>query len=231
MGDAMTDRPIAAHDDKARCSVGMLPSPGEFVGPWYSWWPGDAQPTFSMLPGFSITAEPDDAALIALMNCTVADLIAWRRAGNHPYVALVHGEPVACGWSAWGRLEIGELDLARLLPAGDRYLWGFVTAEEWRGRGLYPRLIAAIIRHEGVAQRYWIGHEPDNRSSARGIARAGFQRIGKIYRDSRGEFALEVLPGVDDHRATVGASILGAYVFGADAEDGSATVKAARKPR
>ena len=195
--------------------MGKLPSPGEFVGPWYSWWPGDLMPTISASTDIVVADEADDEALSALIGCDRAELAAWRRAGNHPYVARIDGEPVACGWSAWAQLEIGELGIDRPLPAGDRYLWGFITAERWRGRGIYPRLLATIVRREGGRQRYWIGHEPGNRSSGRGIVKAGFARVGKIYRDPAGEYALEVLPGVDAGRAMVGASILGAYVYGA----------------
>jgi GNAT superfamily N-acetyltransferase len=172
-------------------------------------------PTFSASTDIVIAAEVADEALMALLSCDRAELAAWRRAGNHPYIATIAGEPVACGWSAWTQLEIGELGIDRLLPAGDRYLWGFITAERWRGRGIYPRLLAAIVRREGGRQRYWIGHEPGNRSSGRGIVKAGFARVGKIYRDPAGEYALEVLPGVNTERAMVGASVLGAYVYGA----------------
>jgi len=184
---------------------------GDFVGPWYGWWPGDPAPTFGPWPEFDVTLADDDAALGELIGARVADLQAWQRGGNQPYLARVAGEVVACGWSATRVLAIGELGLVQPLTAGDRYLWGFVTAKAWRGRGIYPRLIAAIIDQEGAAHRYWIGHEPGHNSSSRGILKASFQQVGEIYRRLAGNFTL--LPTGTSERAEVGAAVLGATVI------------------
>ena len=70
------------------------------------------------------------------------------------------------------------------LPPGERYLWDFATLPEWQGRGVYPRLLQAIIRLEADAvQRLWIGHDADNDASRKGIERAGFQVVGAVYGD------------------------------------------------
>jgi hypothetical protein len=188
--------------------VGIIHDVGDFVGPWYAWWPGDPIPPFDPWPAFSAAPADDDAALAQLIGAPVADIQAWRRDGNQPYLARVAGEVVACGWSATRMVSIGELGLEQPLPAGDRYLWGFVTAEPWRGQGIYPRLIAAIIGYEGAAHRYWIGHEPGHNSSSRGILKAGFRQIGEIYRRPRGDFTLR--PMSDATRAKIGAAVLGA---------------------
>ncbi|HEY8597476.1 MAG TPA: GNAT family N-acetyltransferase [Thermomicrobiales bacterium] len=180
----------------------------DFVGPWYAWWPGDPAPTFGPWPEFGVAVANDDAALGRLSGADGAELRAWRGDGNHPYLARVSGEVVACGWSATRTLAIGELGLVRSLPAGDRYLWGFVTAEAWRGQGIYPRLIAAIIDQEGAAHRYWIGHEPGHNSSSRGILKAGFRQVGEIYRRLAGDFTL--IPAGAPERAGIGAAVLGA---------------------
>ena len=194
-----------------RRDVGAAPSPGEFVGPWYSWWPGDMLPDFTPVPGFAAAPEPNDRTLVALSGGTPSELAAWRRDGNQPYGARIAGEIVACGWSASRTLAIGELDLVRPLAPGERYLWGFATADQWRGRGLYPRLLAAIVRNEGGGNRYWIGHKPGNVASGRGILKAGFGRVGDIYRQPTGEFAL--MPACTPERARIGAAILGASVW------------------
>lgn len=184
---------------------------GAFVGPWYAWWPGDSSPVFAPWPEFSAASADDDAALGGLSGAEAAELQAWRRDGNQPYLARVAGEVVACGWSAARTLAIGELGLVQPLPAGDRYLWGFVTAEPWRGRGIYPRLIAAIISREGATHRYWMGHEPGHNSSSRGILKAGFRQVGAICRRAAGDFAL--LPTGDPARAKIGAAVLGATMI------------------
>lgn len=195
--------------------MGIIHDAGDFVGPWYAWWPGDPAPTFAVWPEFRAAPADDDTALGGLIGVEAAELQVWQGDGNQPYLARVAGEVVACGWSATRTLAIGELGLMRSLSSGERYLWGFVTAEPWRGRGIYPRLLAAIIRHEGAAHRYWIGHEPGHNSSNRGIVKAGFQQVGEIYHRAAGDFAL--LPTGDSARAEVGAAVLGATVIDAGA--------------
>ena len=186
---------------------------GDFVGPWYAWWPGDPLPALPPLPGFEAMLADNDQALAALARLDVDDVAKLRRACNRPYMARLAGEPVAYGWSTGSVVEIGELGLVFTLPPGERYLWGFATEERWRGRGLYPRLLQAIMRHEGTAAaRYWIGHTPDNTASASGILKAGFGRVGDVYRLPGGRFALVPVGPLD--RARVGAALLGADLLG-----------------
>ena len=187
---------------------------GDFVGPWYAWWPGDPLPALPPLSGFVAAPADDDRALAALARLDGEEVAKLRRAGNRPYVARLAGEPVAYGWATGSVVEIGELGLVFTLPPGERYLWGFATEERWRGRGLYPRLLQAIMLHEGTeAARYWIGHTPDNTASASGILKAGFGRVGDVYRLPSGRFALVPVGPLD--RARVGAALLGADLLGA----------------
>jgi GNAT superfamily N-acetyltransferase len=188
-------------------------SGGDFVGPWYAWWPGDPLPALPPQPGFAATPADEDGVLTALAGIGVEEVAARRRAGHRPYIAHLGGEPVAHGWSTGGAVEIGELGLAFTLPPGERYLWGFATEEHWRGRGLYPRLLQAILRHEGLSDvRYWIGHTPENAPSARGILKAGFRRVGDVYRLPTGRFVL--VPTGPLERAPLGAALLGAQLHG-----------------
>ncbi len=191
--------------------------PDDFLGPWYTWWPGDPLPALPPLPAFAAAPSDDDRALAALAGVGVEEVAARRRAGNRPYLARLGGEPVACGWSAGGAVEIGEIGLAFTLPPGERYLWGFATAEHRRGRGVYPRLLQAILRREGPGgARYWIGHAPENGASGRGILKAGFRRAGDVYRLPAGDLALVPVGPVE--RARAGAALLGAELH--DTGDG-----------
>jgi GNAT superfamily N-acetyltransferase len=193
-------------------------SVGAFVGPWYGWWQGDALPELPPLPGFVAGPADDDRALVVLTGCDVAEVVGWRAAGQRSYLARVAGEAVGCGWSTWDKVKIGEIGLAFTLPPGDRYLWGFVTAERWRGQGIYPLLLQAILRHEGAEQcRYRIGHTPDNASSARGILKAGFGRVGDVYRRPDGRFVLD--PAGPIERARAGAALLGAEAWEMDRDE------------
>jgi hypothetical protein len=192
---------------------------GAFVGPWYGWWPGDLLPALPPLTGLVAGPADDDRSLAALAAIDPGEVAARRGAGHRPYLARLAGEPVACGWSTWSAVEIGEIGLTFTLPPGERYLWGFVTVGPERGRGIYPHLLQAILRHEGTGDaRYWIGHTPDNLASARGIQKAGFRRVGDVYLLVPGRFAL--VPAGPIERARAGAALLGAEFRDARDDDG-----------
>lgn len=87
------------------------------------------------------------------------ELARRRRAGYRPYVALLGSEPVALGWVATREAEIGALGLSFRVPPGERYLCDLFTVPEWRGRGIYLRLLQAILRLEGDGERFWIGYD------------------------------------------------------------------------
>jgi RimJ/RimL family protein N-acetyltransferase len=189
-----------------------LPDPdGDFAGPWYTWWSGDRLPDLRPLPGLVTAPADDDRALAALADISIEEVAARRHGGHRPYLARLAGEAVACGWATGDVVEIGEIGLTFTLPPGERYLWGFVTAERWRGHGIYPRLLQAILRQEGTEKtRYWIGHTPDNSASARGIMRAGFRRVGDVFFQPGARFSLVPVGPID--RARAGAALLGAEV-------------------
>jgi hypothetical protein len=94
------------------------------------------------------------------------------------------------------------------VPEANRYLWGFVTLPSWRGRGIYPRLLQAILLQEaGDAERFWIVHQLANTASARGIAKAGFHLAGKLYFLREG--GIGVTPVGAPDRGSAGADLLG----------------------
>ncbi len=183
----------------------------EFVGPCYAWWPGDALPDLPPLDDFSVDAAGDDRSLAALAGLDVAEVAARRRDGNRPYVARVAGAVAGWGWVAEELLEIGELAVTTALPPGEYYLWDFVTVERWRGRGIYPRLLQAILRDVLPPDAHcWIGHEPGNVASSRGILKAGFRRVGDIYARAGVGYILDPVGPIE--RARVGAPLFGAVV-------------------
>lgn len=202
---------MADEDARGRQSVvGVAPQeqPGQPGGSWYGWWRGDPLPALPRLDGL-VVEWVEDARLIAAI-ARLSEDEAHRRlaAGNRAYVARMHGLAVASGWSATRAVEIGELSLAFALPPGDHYLWAFATTPDWRGRGVYPRLLQAILRAEmDEAVRFWIGHEPGNIASARGIVKAGFTRAGDLFILADGSLALASAGPLE--RARDGADVLG----------------------
>ncbi|MGE3572452.1 MAG: GNAT family N-acetyltransferase [Dehalococcoidia bacterium] len=128
--------------------------------------------------------------------------------GHRPYLALLNGEPAAYGWVATRSATIGELALSFRIPAGNRYLWDFATLPAFRGRGLYPSLLAEIARREcPPATRLWIIHAPENLPSGIGITRAGFASVAELSFDSGGRPALKSLG--NNHRAAAAAELIG----------------------
>ena len=174
-----------------------------------TWWRNDPLPVFAHVPGFRARLAGDDHELSQLNGLSLLEVRARREGGHRPYVGYIYGEPVTYGWVAMRAASIGELSLTFRLPATDRYLWDFATRPEWQGRGLYPRLLAAIVESESrTAQRLWIIHSPENLPSGAGMSKAGFTSVGQLSFQVDGSVGLaaydEALP-----RATVGARLLG----------------------
>ena len=182
-------------------------SGGSNVALW-TWWAGDEVPDLAPIPGFSTRCGGDADGLARLTSLDPDEVRARMDAGHRIYVAELDGSPVAYGWAATLGAAIGELDLAFSVPATDRYLWDFATLPAWRGRGVYPRLLQAILVSEGrAASRFWIINAPENRSSAAGIAKAGFRPVGVL------SFLADRRVGAErrgaDERARIGTALLG----------------------
>jgi GNAT superfamily N-acetyltransferase len=155
-------------------------------------------PSLQHLPPLRIPAgleikESTDAALLAILGNTTVEEVTKRLANDHvAFIAYIHNQPAAFGWMAKGKARIGELNHEFILPIGNRYLWNFRTLADYRGLGIYPALLQYIIQYEGTrASRFWIIHAPENKSSLKGIVKAGFEYVGRIYTKANGQIALE----------------------------------------
>lgn len=174
--------------------------PYRILGSNYLWSPGDGLPALPALPGFR--ASPTiDAALLAQLSQLAPPVVAARlQAGHLAYLAWLEDAPVAYGWVATRRHGIEELGLDYELPARRRALWDFGTLAPWRGRGVYPRLLQAILGDEAPhADWFEICHVAGNTASERGILAAGFRLIGQLVTTHDGQ--LRLAPGGDPARA------------------------------
>jgi GNAT superfamily N-acetyltransferase len=174
----------------------------------WTWWNGDTLPLLGPNPDFRATVERNADLLVRLTSLERAEVRARLAGGHRAYVAWIGETPVAYGWAASLTAGIGELDLAFSIAAEDCYLWDFATLPEWRGRGIYPRLLQAILTAEGRrADRFWIINAPENRASAAGIAKAGFQPVGELsFLPDRAVGSLPADAGV---RTRIGAALIG----------------------
>lgn len=162
-----------------------------------TWWRGDPCPALAPLP--TLFADPtEDVVLLAQMAHLEQKEVRRRLdQGHRPYIAWLDGQPTAYGWVATQTAEIGELDLIINLSRSQRYLWDFATLPEWRGRGIYPRLLQAILAAESAeAEHFWIIAAPENRASSAGIAKAGFISIAHLSFQRAGQLGLVAIePG------------------------------------
>lgn len=167
----------------------------------------DPTPRLEPLSGLVVRRVDDAALMAALQARPAAEMQDRLAAGNRAYVAWRDDEPAAWGWVASRTARIGELDSEFALPHGERYLWNFVTLAAHRGRGIYPRLLDAIVRLESrEARRFWIAHAPENHASGAGMRKAGFVTLAELSFDAHGRPALHaIVPGGD----RVAARVLG----------------------
>jgi GNAT superfamily N-acetyltransferase len=173
-----------------------------------TWWRSDSLPSLPVVHGFHAAMCDDDAILAELNRITIEDVGARRQDGHRAYVAYLHGTPVAYGWVATRVASIGELDLTITLPPSDRYLWDFATLPSWQGRGLYPRLLQAILQNEAHhAERFWIIYAPENLPSGAGMGKAGFIPAAELSFDADHQVRLAALGAYE--RARAAAELLG----------------------
>lgn len=157
----------------------------------------DPMPLLPELGAFS-TSRVADVTQMALLQERSAEEIARRYdTGHRAYVARLNDVPAGWGWVATRTASIGEIGATFTVPNGNRYLWNFVTLPSYRGLGIYPRLLQAIVRAESAeAERLWIAYAPENHASASGITKAGFVAMAEMSFDARGRPALRALqPG------------------------------------
>ncbi|RFS21325.1 N-acetyltransferase [Chitinophaga silvatica] len=144
-------------------------------------------PSIKSIPGLQIKESKDVSILSQLGNITEKEVVKRVNNGNLAFIAYFHQTPVAFGWMAMGKASIGELGHQFVLPPQNRYLWNFRTISAFRGLGIYPALLQYILRSEAnKTDRFWIIHAPENKSSLKGILKAGFHHVGQLYVRSDG---------------------------------------------
>lgn len=177
-----------------------------------SWRRGDALPALAPIAEFRAETSADPYLLAALSNYAVAEAQRRLAAGHRAYVAWIGSAPAAYGWVATVGASIGELGVDMQLPLTDRYLWDFVTLPEWRGRGIYPHLLQAILRREAqAAERCWIIAAPENRASSAGITKAGFTPVAQLSFQVDGRAGLTPLGPTEQVQS--GSAVLGVPVL------------------
>lgn len=145
----------------------------------YTWWRGDDLPPLRPMPEFRCERVAEVPLLARLHKLEPSKIEARLEDANTAYVAYFNDEPAGYGWS--GAKSVGVADIFWPITSPNHGLWDFFTLEEWRGYGIYPHLLQAILRWEqGEAEKFWLGHRVDNDASRRGIEKAGFKLVNYV---------------------------------------------------
>ena len=154
----------------------------------------DQQPLLVPLPFMTVQRVVGTELMAALQQRRVEEIDERFAFGHRAYVAFHEDRPAAFGWLATTGARIGELGIEFEIPLGDAYLWNFVTLPAFRGMGIYPRLLDAIVRMESrEAERFWVAYAPENKASGSGIAKAGFTELAELSFDADARPAVSAL--------------------------------------
>lgn len=148
--------------------------------PVATWWRTDPLPDLPSVPGLAVRRVTRWEEARQVTGLTEDRVVARHQDANALYAAFLDEQPAGYGWLARQTGRIDELELVFELPRTDVYLWDFVTLPAFRGRGVYPQVLQAIIREEDGISRFWIGYDGHNLASGRGIAKAGFRVVGDL---------------------------------------------------
>ena len=169
----------------------------------------DPAPSIARLAGLVVERELLAAPMAALQGRVEKDISDRFALGHRAYVARMHGVAAAWGWVATSSAAVGELGTVFSIGNRERYLWNFVTRAEFRGMGIYPRLINSIVDAElADADRFWIAYAPENHASGSGIGKAGFTTIAEMSFDRSGHPALRAIDP-SDHRVANASTLTG----------------------
>jgi GNAT superfamily N-acetyltransferase len=121
------------------------------------------------------------ASLVSLVG---KDIVKARfNQGEVCGVAWSNSKVVSYCWLAFKQAEVGEINRIIKLSDKELYLYDAFTLPDYRGRGLFPALLTAIL---GFARsksysRALIFSNSRNRPSLRGIEKAGFSLFQSIH--------------------------------------------------
>jgi RimJ/RimL family protein N-acetyltransferase len=129
-----------------------------------------------------VTAENIERGRDFRAASTLADFARFLRKGYLGVYAIAADRVVGHAWAAVCRdTPIKAGGYFRLKP-GEALILYCNVAPEQRGRRIYPAMLNELCRRlfrETATRRILVDTEADNASSLRGIARAGFRRLGR----------------------------------------------------
>lgn len=106
----------------------------------------------------------------------------WREFGTQSFVAVAGGAIAGFAWVGRYRLRIAEINYQYPLASDELFIYDCFVAPAFRGQGIYPAMIGAILEESRGAglKRALIAVTSVNRASIRGILKAGFTEFNRI---------------------------------------------------
>jgi hypothetical protein len=158
----------------------------------YTFSNSETMPQLKPIKGLRFEESTNLTLLSDMSGKSEGELVKRFANDNLAFVAFLNDVPAGFGWMARGKAYIGELGHDLILPLRNRYLWNFRTLLPFRGMNIYPSLLQYILKYEGEkSERFWIIHAPENKSSLKGIRKAGFRYTGKLFLSSNSEPSLQ----------------------------------------
>jgi GNAT superfamily N-acetyltransferase len=164
----------ASTADPKPCVGSPEPTVGSYV---VSGWPADVADVLSVAGATGLTATEVGHRL---------------QGGSDAVVLTIANEPASTGWVSLEPTWIAESGLWIAPSPGEFYIWDCATRPQYRGQGLYPRLLRRIIsdRYRQGDRLAWIGVSWNNWRSLDGIVEAGFRPIAAIVTWQVGPFVV-----------------------------------------
>lgn len=142
------------------------------------------EPASERAPGIETLAANKFHRLRELWPVPLEKMRKRHRRGDECYVAFLEGKLVHYSWvQSRGWHYIGPAGRYRRVRPGEFWIYHCRTAEQARGRGLYPAVLSTILRRfaERGFQTGWIYTTAANVASQKGIIKAGW-RLDSIDR-------------------------------------------------
>lgn len=145
------------------------------------------QPAAEVLPLLQVTFRRIDLHATHLLTRSLGTAVVEEfnqrlSSGRRCYTAWVGSQLAGYGWVSFGGEDVGELGLHLQLQPCEAYVWDCYTLPAFRGKRVYPALLAWILRELNNERLcwVWIGADMDNIPSQQGIDRAGFMRVADL---------------------------------------------------
>jgi GNAT superfamily N-acetyltransferase len=104
--------------------------------------------------------------------------------GRQCFVTLHEGRIAGYAWVADSRIYIDEIACSYPIAADEIFIYDCFVDNEFRGKGIYPRMLAAVLQDHSYGnskpEKALIAASSVNQASIRGILKTGFVELKRI---------------------------------------------------